>query len=377
MNIVFVAGGTGGHINPAIAIAGTIKQKHPNAKISFIGNRVGMEATLVPKEGYDFYPIDVAGFQRKLNFTNIKRNFAALYKMFGSTLQAEKLLLQLKPDVVVGTGGYTSGPVLRKAAKMGIKTATHEANAFPGITTKMLSKYVDEIMVAMPKVIEKLPKNKKYTITGNPVRQSILNITKAEARQALGLDDRPMILSLGGSLGAKPINQAVSELLAWHANSKKYYHFHSIGKYGMSYMPDLLKSKGVDYKSLDNLRITEYIYDMDICLAAADLVINRAGAITISELSVQGKPSILIPSPYVAENHQFYNAKTLSDNNAAVLIEEKDLNGKVLIETVNSLINDKEKLMEMSKNAQNVAVFDSNERIYKVIMELYLSLKKQ
>ena len=371
MNIVFVAGGTGGHINPALAIAGTIKEKFPDTNISFIGNRTGMEASLVPKAGYDFYPIDVAGFQRKISLNNIKRNAVAVYRVFKSTAQSGKILNELKPDVVVGTGGYTCGPVLRKAAKMGIKTATHEQNAFPGVTTKTLCKYVDEIMVAMPEAIQRLPKDRKYVVTGNPVRSSIISTTREQARKALGLDNRPMILSLGGSLGARAVNEAVADVLAWHSNDKKYYHFHAIGKFGMQWMPELLHKKGVDYENMDNLRISEYIYDMDLCMAAADLVINRAGASTISELQVKGMPSILIPSPNVAENHQFYNAKTLSDNGAAILIEEKDLSGETLIEAVKSVIDDKEKLQQMGENAKKTAVFDANERIVDVIMNLY------
>ena len=373
MNIVFVAGGTGGHINPALAVAGTIKSKYPDTKISFIGNRKGMEATLVPKAGYKFYPIDVAGFQRKISLNNIKRNAVAVYRMFQSTIQAEKILEILKPDIVVGTGGYTCGPVLRKAAKMGIKTATHEQNAFPGVTTKTLCKYVDEVMVAMPDAIKRLPDNRKYIVTGNPVRQSIIDTTREEARKKLGLDNRPMILSLGGSLGARAENEAIAVVLGWHANSGKYYHFHAIGKYGVEWMPDLIRSKGVEFERLDNLRISEYIYDMDLCMAAADIVINRAGASTISELQVKGMPSILIPSPNVAENHQFYNAKTLSDNNAAILIEEKDLTGETLIEAIKSVIESPDKLKQMGENAKKTAVFDANNRICDVIMNLYNS----
>lgn len=370
MKIVFACGGTGGHINPAIAVAGTVKQKHPDAQISFIGNRVGMEATLVPKAGYDFYPIDVAGFQRKLNFTNIKRNISAFYKMFASTAQSGKILKKLQPDIVVGTGGYACGPVLRKAHKLGIKTATHEQNAFPGVTTKLLCKTADEVMVAMPQAIKRLPDDRSYTVTGNPVRESIISMTKSEARRRLGLDDRPMILSLGGSLGARAINEAVADLIGWHGNTGKYYHYHAIGKYGMDFMPDLIRSKGVDYENKPWLRVSEYIFDMDLCMAASDIVISRAGATTLSELEVQGKPSILIPSPNVAENHQFYNAKALSDNGAAVLIEEKDLTGKLLVKTVSELIDDRGKLDEMSAAAKKMAVTDSNERIYNIIMKL-------
>ena len=370
MHILFAGGGTAGHINPALAIAGYIREKHPDAHISYIGTADKLEAKLVPEKGYNFRTISVAGFQRKLNFTNIKRNIDAFYKMFYSTVQSGKILKELQPDVVVGTGGYVCGPVLRKAAKMGIKTATHEQNAFPGVTTKMLCKFADQIMVAMPDAIKRLPDNRSYTITGNPVRESIINTTKLEARKKLGLDNRPMILSLGGSLGARRVNESVADLLGWHGNTGKYYHYHAIGKFGMDFMPNLIKSKGVDYENKPYLRITEYIYDMDLCMAAADLVINRAGATTLSELEVQGKPSILIPSPNVAENHQYYNAKALSDVGAAVLIEEKDLTGEKLIETVASLIDNPEKLEQMSKAAKSIAVTDSNERICKVIMKL-------
>lgn len=370
MNVVFVAGGTGGHINPALAAAGTLKAKHPDAKISFIGNRKGMEADLVPRAGYDFYPIDVAGFQRKITLNNIKRNFIALYDMFKSTAQTKKILSDLKPDVCVGTGGFTCGPVLRQASKMGIRTATHESNAFPGLTTRALCKYVDEVMVSMPDAIKRLPDDRTYTVTGTPVRTSLIETTREQARKALGLDaDTPMILSLGGSLGADAVNRAVADLIAWHAGSGKYYHFHAYGKYG-AFMTDLLHEKGVDFESNDKLRITEYIYDMDLCMAAADLVINRSGASTLSELAVKGKPSVLIPSPNVAENHQFYNAKSLADRGAAVIIEEKDLTGQKLINTVSSLINDPQKLKNMSDAALQNAVFDANERIYRVILSL-------
>lgn len=369
MNIVFVAGGTGGHINPALAIASTILEKHPDAKISFIGNRKGMEADLVPRAGYDFYPIDVAGFQRKITLTNIKRNIVAVYDMFKSTAQTKKILNKLKPDVCVGTGGYTCGPVLRAAAKMGIKTATHEANAFPGVTTKALCKYVDEVMVSMPAAISRLPSNRSYTVTGMPVRTELLAMSKQDARAALGLDDRPMILSLGGSLGADAVNNAVADVLTVLGGSEKYYHYHAYGKYG-AFLVDKLHDAGLDFENHENLRISEYIYDMDLCLPAADLVINRCGASTLSELCVKGKPSILIPSPNVAENHQYFNAKALADKGAAILIEEKDLTGEKLVDIVKTLIEDKARLDEMSRAANSLGIDDANERIYGVIMGL-------
>ena len=369
MNIVFVAGGTGGHINPALAVAGTIKEKHPDAKISFIGNRTGMEANLIPRAGYDFYPIDVAGFQRKLTLNNIKRNFIAVYDIFKSTAQTKKIFKELKPDICVGTGGFTCGTVLRQASKMGIKTATHESNAFPGMTTKALCNYVDEVMVSMPDAIKRLPDNRTYTVTGTPVRPTLMNMTKEQARKELGLDDRLMILSLGGSLGADAVNKAVADVLCEFGADEKYYHYHAYGKYG-KFLIDLLHEKGLKFENHSNLRITEYIYDMDLCMAAADIVINRSGASTLSELEVQGKPSILIPSPNVAENHQYYNAKALEDKGAAIIIEEKDLSGEKLCRTVKDLLNNPERLKKMGESAKSLAVYDANERIYNVIMKL-------
>ena len=232
MHILFAGGGTAGHINPALAIAGYIKEKHPNAKISYIGTADKLEATLVPQAGYDFYTIDVAGFQRSLSIKSIAKNVIAVKKAVMSSIKARKILKEIKPDIVIGTGGYVSGPVLREAAKLKIKTAIHEQNAFPGITTKMLSPLVDVVMLAMPQAEKYLKSTKKTVITGNPVRSDFLLSDKDLARARLGIDNRPMILSFGGSLGARPINEAVEELIISHWKSGKYIHYHSTGKSG-------------------------------------------------------------------------------------------------------------------------------------------------
>lgn len=371
MHILFAGGGTAGHINPAIAVAGYIRNRHPDAVVSFIGTKAGLEARLVPEAGYDFYTIDVAGFQRKLNFTNLKRNLAALRKVFVSSAQAKRLLTELQPDVVVGTGGYVSGPVLREAAKLGLRTAIHEQNAFPGVTTKMLAPMVNTVMLAMPDAVKYLKLKQEPVITGNPVRESVISTSREDARAALRLDNRPFLLSFGGSLGARPINEAVTELLCRRWKDEKYYHFHAAGKSGYGPMTENLKRRGVDLSAAPAVRLTEYINDMDLCMAAADLVICRAGAITLSELQVKGKASILIPSPYVAENHQYHNAMTLKRQNAAVVIEEKDLTGETLISEVEQLLADPAQLKVMGQNAQKGAIFDVNHRIYTVIMQLY------
>ncbi|MBP3705989.1 MAG: undecaprenyldiphospho-muramoylpentapeptide beta-N-acetylglucosaminyltransferase [Clostridia bacterium] len=369
MHILFAGGGTAGHINPALAIAGTIRKKHTDAHISYIGTPDKLEAKLVPEKGYNFRTIEVAGFQRKLSLENIMKNISAVSKAVTSSVNARKLLKELQPDIVIGTGGYVSGPVLREAAKLGIKNAIHEQNAFPGVTTKMLCKNTDVVMLAMPEAQKHMSLNKEPVITGNPVRVELLNVTKQQARKKLGFDNRPVILSFGGSLGAERINQAVEGLIEWHTPTHKFYHIHATGKSGYDRMMQGLKEKQV--KISEEIDIREYITDMDMCMAAADLVICRAGAITLSELCACGKPSILIPSPYVAENHQFHNAMTLKSVGAAEIIEEKDLTDKKLIEVVESLISDEDKLSSMSKAAGKNAIIDANERIYKVIMDLY------
>lgn len=367
MHILFAGGGTAGHINPALAVADCIKKKHPDAKISYIGTAKKLESKLVPECGYDFYTIDVAGFQRKLTVKNIGRNISAVTKAVGASLKTRKILKEIKPDVVVGTGGYVSGPVLREAAKLGIKTAIHEQNAFPGVTTKMLAPLVDTVMLAMPEAEKHLNLKKDPIITGNPVRTSLLSITRQEAREKLGIDNRPLILSFGGSLGARPINEAVSEFIKWHNGTHKYYHIHATGKAGNEAFLNSLE--GIDLA--DEITVKEYIYDMDICMAAADIVICRAGAITLSELESCGKPSVLIPSPYVAENHQYHNAMTLKNAGAADILEEKELSGDVLIKTVSRLADNATLRNAMAENARKIAINDANERIYNEIMRLY------
>ena len=375
MHILFAGGGTAGHINPALAVASFIKAKHPDARISYIGKKGGMEERLVGECGFDFYGIDVAGFQRRISFKNVGRNVSAAVKVFTSSANAKKILLSLKPDVVVGTGGYVSGPVLRQAAKLGIKTAIHEQNAYPGVTTKMLVNLVDTVMLAMPEAKSRLELKKAPIITGNPVRADFGILNKTECKTALSLPlDKPVLLSAGGSLGAGPINKAVCELIAkkWKDNDMVF--FHSTGKANYNSFTQMLKENGVDLKA-ENIIIKDYIDNMGECMAAADLIIARAGAITLSELAVCAKPSILIPSPYVAENHQFHNAMSLKKIGAAEVIEEKDLDTDILITTVEKLIHNRVVLENMSQKALLAAIPNSCELIYKEVMKLYTSHK--
>lgn len=367
MHILFAGGGTAGHINPALAIAGFIKERHPDAKISYIGTAKKLEATLVPRAGYDFYTIDVVGFSRKLTPKGIAHNLSAVYLAANSSLKVRKILKEIKPDIVIGTGGYVSGPVLSAAQKLGIKTAIHEQNAYPGVTTKMLAKKADKVLLAYKEAEKFLTTKNGCVLTGNPVRQEIINADKAAARKKLGLDNRPLILSFGGSLGARPINEAVTAFIKKHNGSHKYYHIHASGKNGYETM---LKSfEGTTLS--EEITLKDYIYDMDVCMAAADIVIARAGAITLSEIQALGKAAVLIPSPYVAENHQFHNAMSLKNVGAADIIEEKDLNEEVFVRTVERLADNSTLLNAMSENAKKSAIIDANERIYHEIMELY------
>lgn len=370
MHILFAGGGTAGHINPALAVAQYIIKKHPNAKISYIGKKGGMEERLVKNAGFDFYGIDVAGFQRKISLKNIARNISAVEKAVSSSIRSKKLLTELKPDVVVGTGGYVSGPVLRTAAKLKIKTAIHEQNAYPGVTTKMLVSMVDTIMLAMVEAKNKMKLEKLPVITGNPVREEFSYLTKELSKKALELPDKPVLLSSGGSLGAAPLNKAIIELIATKWKDNDIVFMHATGKSGYNDFVTELKNKGVDLTS-PNVIIKDYIDNMGECMAAADLVIARAGAITLSELAVCGKPSILVPSPYVAENHQYHNAMSLKKVGAAEVIEEKELTGKRLIKEVEHLIFNNNRLEQMGSKAKAVSIPDACKRIYDEIMRLY------
>lgn len=374
MKVLFAGGGTAGHINPALAIAGFLREKEPDAQILYIGAKGGMEERLVPAAGFDFKSITISGFQRKLNWKNMKKNVVTVVHVFTSSREARRLIREFQPDICVGTGGYVAGPVIREAMKLGIPAVIHEQNAFPGVTNKMLSKRANKTMLAVADAQKYLDSSARCVLTGNPVRPAVLRAERAAARKSLGLDDRPLILSFGGSLGARKINEPVADLLAKSAKSGRFQHIHGYGQWG-TWFPGLLKEKGVDPSAHHNLDVREYINNMPECLAAADLVICRAGAITLSELQAQGKASILIPSPNVAENHQYHNAMAMVNRGAAVIIEEKDLNGEVLCQKVEELFSKPGTISKLAENAHKMAILDSNDRIYKILKEVLADVK--
>ncbi len=368
--ILIATGGTGGHINPALAVAGYIREKYPEAKILFVGTAVKMEAQLVPAAGYDFKTIDIQGFSRDLTPSGIKQNVSAVVKLLKSSSQAKKIIKEFCPDVVLGFGGYVGGPVLRTASKMGIPTAIHEQNAFPGVTNKALAKIVDRVMLTAPEAQKYMKPKNPCVVTGLPVRGEILSANREFARAELKVDDRPVILSMGGSLGARVINNAVTQLIAERYEQKNCYFLHATGKAGVGMYDVIQNEKNINLAENKHIMRREYIDDMDRCLAAADLVICRAGASSLSEIQAMGKPSILVPYPYAAENHQYYNAMELVKNNAAILIEEKDFTGERLIKEVDALLADRERLESLGENAKKMAIYDATERIADCICEI-------
>ena len=370
MRVLITGGGTGGHINPALAIASIVKAHEPDSQFLFAGTPFGMEAKLVPEAGYDFAPIKVKGFQRKITLKNIKSNIQAVGYLKTSSGRAKEIIKGFNPDIVIGTGGYVSGPVVRQAAKCGIHTAIHEQNAFPGVTTKILSKNVDKVMLTVKEALEYLEKDIDYTVTGLPVRAEILNKNKAQARKELGFDDSFTVLSFGGSLGAGCINETMAEVIKYTQEKKlKINHIHGYGGMGKNTFPEAMKKYGIPMKS-ERTRITEYINDMDTCMAAADLVICRSGATTLAELQAMGKASILIPSPVVAGNHQFHNANVLGNAGAAIVIEQKNVKADYMKELVEKFYSDPDEIKKMSKHSYDLSIKDTPERIWKVIDDL-------
>ena len=373
MRVLISGGGTGGHINPALAIADKMKETFEDAVIEYVGTEKGLESSLVPKAGYKIHYIKVKGFKRKLTF----ENFDAAVKAVTSVLAAKKVIRGFKPDIVIGTGGYVSWPVLKAASKMGIPTAIHEQNAFPGVTTRMLSKYVNKVMISFDESRPYFECDKsKLVLVGNPVSSKMLTANKEESRKELGLSpDEPVVLSAGGSLGARPLNENVYELIKNYTLPQNITHFHATGKAGWEVQSALYKELGFvetepEVLKKGNVTVCKYIYNMHTLLSACDVEICRAGAMTLSELACLGKAAVIIPSPYVTNNHQYKNAKVLCDKGAAVMIEEKDLTGEKLIQQVQNLVENKKARTDMENNVREFAITDTLQKIIEIVKEL-------
>ncbi len=358
INIIISGGGTGGHVFPAIAIADAVKRNFQQANILFVGSDNRLETTAVPKAGYEFIGLPIRGLQRKLSL----QFFDTLFRLIKSISKAKKIVRKFNPDIVVGVGGYASAPVMYAASRRGIPTLIQEQNSFPGITNKRLARDAVAICVAYENMDKFFPAEKIF-FTGNPIRNlKSTDVSKKEALDFFGLkENKNTILVTGGSLGAKSINQALMNKFDVLKNTD----IQIIWQTGKRYFDDIMKlidSQGIT----DNIKITKFIDRMDLAYKAADLVVARAGALTISELAILQKPAMLVPSPNVAEDHQTKNAQALVNIDAAILIKDNETNNRLVDEAIH-IVQDKNTLEKLSKNIQKYAKPDADEEIVKII----------
>lgn len=369
MNVIFTCGGTGGHINPAIAVAKLLRERKPDAKILFVGAEGGMETDLVPKEGFEIRTIPMSSFSRRLTPKALGHNICTAANVLASHHRADRIIRDFQPDVILGTGGYASYPMLRQGAKRGIPTAVHEANAVPGMTTRAVAQTADRILVAFEESRSNYKHPERVVAVGMPVREEFFFTKKEEARRRLKLDNRPLIVSAWGSLGAREMNKKIADFMQCEMQDGfPFQHVHATGSYGWRWMPQLMQDKGVPMER--GLNMQEYIYNMPELMAAADLVISRAGSSTLNEIAASGTPCIIVPSPNVTDNHQEKNARILESHGAAVVMLEPECDGKSLYQTAKNLLQDPKRLKEISCALHQMAVVDSSQRILNIILEL-------
>ena len=365
MKVLLSGGGTGGHVYPAIAIANKIKEENPDCEILFVGTEKGLESEIVPKYGYELKTVTVQGFRRKIDFENVKR----VFKLCKGLEQSRRIVKKYKPDIVIGTGGYVSGPVLFNSALNKNVTIVHEQNSFPGVTNKILSKVVTKVLTSFEDSHKRFPEESqsKLVLTGNPVRKEILQARKSVSRKKLGIsEDKKMVLCYGGSGGSEEINEAMLLVIKNMVREDVAFIFAT----GKLYYNDFIKALG-DIPLKPYQRVMPYLDNMADGLAASDIVIGSAGAISLAEITALGKPSIIIPKAYTAENHQEYNAKSIEAQGAGIAILEKDLTPQSLNDAVFKLLGDKELLIDMANNAKKIGKPEAIDLIYNEIMKSY------
>ena len=369
--VIFTCGGTAGHVNPAIALAQLMHRKDPATEFLFVGAERGLEKDLIPKAGYEFRTVHISSFHRSLKPREIKHNVISVCNLMRAPREARAILQEFRPDIVIGTGGYASYPMVKAAAKAGIPTAVHESNMVPGLTTEMLEPFADRVMVGFESCRQHYKHPDKVIVTGTPVRGDFFDLTKEEAKRALNVDDgRPLIDSFWGSLGASGMNRQMADFLALEAAKEPFHHIHGAGNAGYPMVKQLLRDKGVDLEAHPSLQVKEYIYNMAVVMRAADLVICRAGASTISELTALGVPAVIVPSPYVTNNHQEKNARVLEEAGGAAVLLEKDATGQALFQTACAILHDGERRTGMEKAMASLGIRDATERIYQTMLEL-------
>lgn len=374
MRVIFTCGGTAGHINPALALAKGLQARKPGTKVLFVGAAGdSMESHLVPQAGFELRQVNINSFRRKLSAEGLRHNLMAAKNIFRSRRQAAAILDEFRPDLVVGTGGFASYPVTREAARRGIPTAIHESNAVPGLTTKRLAKHVDRVMVGIAGDLSAhYPDPSKVVVTGTPVRPGFYAKSRKEARQALGIPEgKPLVLSCWGSLGAVEMNRRMADFLALCVgDGTPFCQIHGTGKWYFDDTVNALKAKGVELADHPALDVRAYIDDMPLCMAAADVVLCRAGASTISELIALAKPAILVPSPNVTGDHQTKNARVLADGGGAVLLPETDCTPRRLYDEVRHLLDDPDRRRRMGEAVAKLAPPDATELILDTLLSL-------
>ena len=370
MNLIFTCGGTAGHINPAIAIANMMKERYPDAKILFIGATGHMEEKLVPQAGFEVKCLPGSGLSRKLNPAGIKKNLYAIKCVLDAVKECKRTFREFKPDVVIGTGGYASFPALYAAQSMGIPTCVHEANAVPGVTTKMAANKASQVLVAFEESVRYYKHPEKVEVVGMPVRQEFLYTTKQQAREELGLKGH-VVVSAFGSQGAKVMNETMADMMPMEQKDGfPFHHIHATGSFGKEWMPKRVKDNGVNYENIAALDIREYIYNMPTVMAAADIIIGRAGSATCNEIAASGTPCILIPSPNVTNNHQEKNARVLEEGGGAVVVLEKECTPEKMYELIRNLLKDENRREEMSRKLHTMVHLNSTERICDIVEQL-------
>lgn len=370
MNFLFACGGTAGHINPALAVAGRLRELMPDCGILFVGADFNMEQDLVPRSGYDIVTLRVNSLRRSRSVKAMCHNVKAFVNVFRGKHKAKKILRDFAPDVVLGTGGYVCYPVLKAASELGIPTAVHESNAVPGLTTRMLSEVVDVIMVGFEESKRYYKEPEKAVVTGTPVRGEFGRISKRTARDELGISSgERLVVSVWGSLGAAKMNEIMCRFIELAGKEPGFRLIHSAGSDGYAEMTETLSKTAPDCEKF-GMEVREYIYDMPRVMAAADLVLCRAGASTISELTYMHKPTIFVPSPNVTNNHQYKNAKVVENAGGAKLLEESELTAERLLDEVKDILRDEKTLSSMSEAMAKLAVSDATATIIEKLLEM-------
>lgn len=366
MKVVIAAAGTGGHINPGIAIANKIMKEEPNSKIIFIGTSRGLETNLVPRAGYELKTIDAYGISREINIKNVKR----LAKTIHSITEAKSILKEFKPDLVIGTGGYICISVCMAAKKLKIPYIIHESNVLPGVATKMLSKRAEKILVGFKEAKDRLPKAKEIVCTGTPTKVKKMDFSQAEInnkKQELGFSkEKPLVLVFGGSQGAQSINKSMTDIIKNKLN-ENYQIIWAAGPEQYEKVKEDLQKENMDIDKINGIKIMPYIYNMEEIMNIADLIVSRSGAMTVTEIENVGKPAIFIPFPFAAENHQEYNARVLEKNKAAEVILDKNLTAEILNATITKLAKDRSALESMGANAHKLSTENVEDKIYNEI----------